>query len=136
MACYPKRFYSALTCASKGVVLNTTDVVLCINGVAKLPCIFNLYYGLGEITNATATMPVYISTPSGNIPLLSPTLTAITYADLVSGSVLSIAKINICNTCTATTCNCSCSPQQITYFQVIGYVPTTTTTTSTDVVTP
>lgn len=129
--CYPKRFCSALTCVSKGVVLNAEDVVLCISGVSKLPAIFYLYYGLDTITNATDTMPVYISTPNGNVPLLSPTLSAITYAELVAGTVLSIAKVNICSTCTnCNSCDTCCyNNNQITYFQVIGYnTPTATTT--------
>lgn len=126
--CYPKRFCSALTCVSKGVVLNAEDVVLCIDGVSKLPAIFYLYYGLGTITNATATMPVFISTPNGNVPLLSPTLTAITYAQLVSGTVTAIAKVNICGTCNNSNCNSCSYNNQITYFQVIGYnTPATAT---------
>lgn len=127
MAYYPKRFESALTCVSKGIVLNATDVVLCIQGVSKLPCIFYLYYGLGTVANATATMPVIISTPNGNIPLVSPTLTAVTYGDLTSGTVYNIAKVDICNTCSST---CGCTSNQITYFQIIG-APTATTTTTT-----
>lgn len=128
--CYPKRFCSALTNVTKGVVLNAEDVVLCVNGTSKLPGVFYLYYGLGTITNATDTMPVYISTPSGNVPLLSPTLSAITYAELISGTVIPIAKVNICSTGTCNPCNsCSqCNNTQITYFQVLGYVTPATTT--------
>ena len=132
MACkYPKRFQSALTRISGASVLNGTDVVLCLNKIESLPCIFYAYNQLGTVAGATATMPVYVTTASGNVPLLSPTLTAITYGELVSGTVLPLAKINVCANTSDCNCGCNCNPcsEKITYIQVLGYATPTTTVT-------
>jgi hypothetical protein len=118
MACnYPKRYDVALTKTTKGVVLNAEQVVLCVHGIPKLPPTFYLYYAIPALTDATATMPVLISTPGGNIPLVDASLTAVTFGDLTNGTVLDIAKVNICNGgC------CSCQRETITYFQLINRV--------------
>lgn len=130
MACkYPKRFQSALTRIVSASVLNGTDVVICLNKIECLPCVFYAYNQLGTVAGATDTMPVYITTASGNVPLLSPTLSAITYGELVSGTVIPLAKINVCSSTSSCNCCDSCS-ERITYIQVLGYnTPATTTAT-------
>lgn len=127
MACaYPKRYDTALTKTNKAVVLNAEQVVLCVYGVAKLPPTFYLYYNIPALTDATATMPVLISTPSGNVPLVDAALVAVTFGDITNGTVLDIAKVNICD---GNACRCSCNRDQITYFQLINRVVTAATTT-------
>lgn len=129
MACnYPKRYDTALTKTTKGVVLNAEQVVLCIYGAGKLPPTFYLYYNLPALTGATDTMPVLISTVNGNIPLVDAALTAVTYGDLTNGTVLDIAKVNICD---GNCCQCACNRDQVTYFQLINRVIATATTTVT-----
>ena len=113
MSCnYPKRFYAALSVATKAVSLNET-CVLCIKGIASLPSCFYFLYDVLD-PNAEPTYPILISTRSGNIPLVDSNLTPVTYGDLVYNSIYSVAKINICGT------NDCCSNQMITYFQLIG----------------
>lgn len=129
MACRLRRFCPAIVNVTRGVVINS-QVILCIEDLARLPAVFYMHYQLPTIQNATATMPVRVQTASGSIPIEIQNGTPLTYSQLFNGTVYNLAKINVCG---AGYCGGITSLQAVNTFPLTA---TTAPTTETNTVSP